>query len=61
MGVTIITEELKDFYNKLSNFVNTGEYWEGKIKLPSLKRFVDIKLFNRKGTPISINLKYYSD
>ena len=42
----------------LKEYVNTGGYKKGKIKLTGYERVIQYELYVRKGVEIAVNLKY---
>lgn len=56
LQLTIKFDGMVDFYKKLIEFKKTGEYWEGKIKLPQFGREIQGFLTNKAGCPSQVKL-----
>jgi len=58
LGLTEEMSYIKDFYNILNNFVETGEGQDGKIKLTGLKRILNYILTNTLAKKCLIKLEF---
>ena len=51
-------EGIVEINNILKEWVNTGEYKKGKIKLTGYERKIIYELYTRKGVEIAVNLQF---
>ena len=58
LGLSNQFDGIKKLYKECDLYVETGNSWNGLIKLNGLKRIMDVILTNRKDGECSIILKY---
>ena len=58
LGLNDNFEGVKQFITILKQFVNDGIYKQGKINIHGIKRQIVYSLSEKKGNPISVELKY---